>query len=246
MRTALVADLAHLTGQHHFYLPLVITLDGVCLAKSPIRLILTCLNKSEERRSRRGEDRDRHDERGSGRYEERSSRYDDRDRERDRGDRDRDRDRDRRSSRYEDRERDGDRNRDRDRGRDRDRDRDRFARRDDTANSGGGRRRGGGGGFGGGGGGGYGGGNPADGGVFGSPNIRRSPTPEGTIPISKRPRKYTAWDVKAPGYENMSAMEAKISGQSSLPSRYMASILTRVMSPLPSTRDRFVYATGSN
>ncbi|POW21423.1 hypothetical protein PSHT_02425 [Puccinia striiformis] len=43
----------------------------------------------------------------------------------------------------------------------------------------------------------------ADGGVFGSPNIRRSPTPEGTIPISKRPRKYTAWDVKPAGYANV-------------------------------------------
>lgn len=49
--------------------------------------------------------------------------------------------------------------------------------------------------------------------MFGSPNIRRSPTPEGTIPISKRSRKYTAWDVKAPGYESMNAMEAKFSGE---------------------------------
>ncbi|CAH7678551.1 splicing factor U2AF subunit [Phakopsora pachyrhizi] len=39
--------------------------------------------------------------------------------------------------------------------------------------------------------------------------------PDGMIQV--RPRKYTAWDVKASGYENMSAVEAKISGAFMLP-----------------------------
>jgi splicing factor U2AF subunit len=48
---------------------------------------------------------------------------------------------------------------------------------------------------------------------FGSP-LRRSPTPEDCIPISKRKRKYTAWDVKPPGFENYTAEQAKMTGES--------------------------------
>lgn len=41
---------------------------------------------------------------------------------------------------------------------------------------------------------------------------RRSPSPEVTIPISKRKRKFTAWDVKPPGFENYTAEQAKMTG----------------------------------
>lgn len=96
---------------------------------------------------------------------------------------------------------------------------------------------------GGGGGGGGGGrrGTRGENGVFGSPNIRRSPTPEGTIPISKRSRKYTAWDVKAPGYESMNAMEAKFSGESdtcaSLPRREPDVVDRRLHASRPDSPD---------
>lgn len=48
----------------------------------------------------------------------------------------------------------------------------------------------------------------------GSPE-RRSPTPEGAVPLSKRQRKTSGWDVHAPGCENMSAIQAKQTGASS-------------------------------
>ncbi|KAM0745828.1 hypothetical protein T439DRAFT_350972 [Meredithblackwellia eburnea MCA 4105] len=51
---------------------------------------------------------------------------------------------------------------------------------------------------------------------FGSPG-RRSPTPEDTIPISKRKRKFTAWDVKAPGFETYTTEQAKMTGMFNLP-----------------------------
>jgi splicing factor U2AF subunit len=41
---------------------------------------------------------------------------------------------------------------------------------------------------------------------------RRSPTPEGALPLSQRKRKATGWDLHAPGYERYSAMQAKATG----------------------------------
>lgn len=51
---------------------------------------------------------------------------------------------------------------------------------------------------------------------FGTPE-RRSPTPEGAVPLSQRKRKATGWDVHAPGYEQYSAMQAKQTGLFNLP-----------------------------
>ena len=41
---------------------------------------------------------------------------------------------------------------------------------------------------------------------------RRSPTPEGAIPLSQRRRKASGWDVHAPGYEQYTALQAKQTG----------------------------------
>ncbi|PFH51889.1 hypothetical protein AMATHDRAFT_80005 [Amanita thiersii Skay4041] len=46
---------------------------------------------------------------------------------------------------------------------------------------------------------------------------RRSPTPEGCVPLSQRKRKASGWDVHAPGYEQYSAMQAKQTGLFNLP-----------------------------
>ncbi|KIM56285.1 hypothetical protein SCLCIDRAFT_1220435 [Scleroderma citrinum Foug A] len=46
---------------------------------------------------------------------------------------------------------------------------------------------------------------------------RRSPTPEGSVPLSQRRRKASGWDVHAPGYEQYSAMQAKQTGLFNLP-----------------------------
>ncbi|KIK09049.1 hypothetical protein K443DRAFT_128041 [Laccaria amethystina LaAM-08-1] len=43
---------------------------------------------------------------------------------------------------------------------------------------------------------------------------RRSPTPEGAVPLSQRKRKASGWDVHAPGYEQYSALQAKQTGMS--------------------------------
>lgn len=48
---------------------------------------------------------------------------------------------------------------------------------------------------------------------MGGGSERRSPTPEGAVPLSKRVRKATGWDVHAPGYEQMSGMQAKATGE---------------------------------
>uniref|UniRef100_D8Q0G7 Splicing factor U2AF subunit n=1 Tax=Schizophyllum commune (strain H4-8 / FGSC 9210) TaxID=578458 RepID=D8Q0G7_SCHCM len=149
---------------------------------------------------------DRHREERSHR-----SRHDDRDRDRDRerrdrGDRDRDRDRERYSRRVDERDRYGGRRggyddappprryRDDDRGARRPHDDERPPRRRDDDRGdrrGGGRRQ-------------------------GTPE-RRSPTPEGAVPLSQRKRKATGWDVHAPGYEQYSAMQAKQTGLFNLP-----------------------------
>ncbi|TFK32785.1 hypothetical protein BDQ12DRAFT_691979 [Crucibulum laeve] len=46
---------------------------------------------------------------------------------------------------------------------------------------------------------------------------RRSPTPEGAVPLSQRKRKASGWDVHAPGYEQYTAMQAKQTGLFNLP-----------------------------
>jgi splicing factor U2AF subunit len=52
---------------------------------------------------------------------------------------------------------------------------------------------------------------------MGSPE-RRSPTPEGAVPLSERVRTSSGWDIRPAGYETMGAMEAKQTGLSpSLP-----------------------------
>ncbi|CAK5273957.1 unnamed protein product, partial [Mycena citricolor] len=168
-------------------------------------------HRSSRHEDREGGHRDR-DHRGGDRD---SHRDRDRDRDRYRGDDRRDRDRpprrdhdeQRRSSHNEDDRRSYYRGRDEDRG---------FSGRgrDDFR----GERRGGagsGGGAGGGGGGGGGGGRRGRDG-FGTPE-RRSPTPEGAIPLSQRRRKASGWDVHAPGYEQYSALQAKQTGLFNLP-----------------------------
>ncbi|KAK4056413.1 hypothetical protein OIO90_002556 [Microbotryomycetes sp. JL221] len=45
----------------------------------------------------------------------------------------------------------------------------------------------------------------------------RSVTPEDVIPISKRKRPTTGWDVKPPGFENYTAEQAKMTGMFNLP-----------------------------
>ncbi|KAK4051593.1 hypothetical protein OIV83_002733 [Microbotryomycetes sp. JL201] len=52
---------------------------------------------------------------------------------------------------------------------------------------------------------------------FANERERRSATPEDTIPISKRKRQFTAWDVKPPGFEQYTAEQAKMTGLFNLP-----------------------------
>lgn len=51
----------------------------------------------------------------------------------------------------------------------------------------------------------------------GSPSSRRSPTPEGTIPISERRHPSSKWDIPAPGFEGTSALAAKATGLFGIP-----------------------------
>ncbi|KAJ7760448.1 hypothetical protein B0H16DRAFT_1532332 [Mycena metata] len=174
---------------------------------------------------RGGEDRyrsSRHDDRDGG-HRDRDHRGGDRDRDRDRGyggggrhgDDRRERDRSSRSTRdyddyprhsshYEDDRRPSYRGRDEDRGYSGGGGR--GGGRDDGGYRG--ERRGRGGRDGGG------GGRHKDG--FGTPE-RRSPTPEGALPLSQRRRKASGWDVSAPGYEQYTAMQAKQTGLFNLP-----------------------------
>ena len=48
------------------------------------------------------------------------------------------------------------------------------------------------------------------------PPKKKEPTPDltGTIPITERKRRLTQWDIKPPGYENVTAEQAKLSGRS--------------------------------
>ena len=49
------------------------------------------------------------------------------------------------------------------------------------------------------------------------PPKKKEPTPDLTevIPITERKRRLTQWDIKPPGYENVTAEQAKLSGQCS-------------------------------
>lgn len=174
--------------------------------------------------------RSHRDDRDRGERRHRDHDRDDRHRDRDRDHRDRDRDRDDRDRRErhdrgdrydrDDRRRDdrGDRyGRDRgdrgDRGDRRDRSPRRSRGHDDRGDRGGEWRGGGGGGGRGGGGGGrddwrQGGGR---GGRGQSP--RRSPTPEGTIPLESRTVQPSLWDIAPPQFDGISAMEAKMTGK---------------------------------
>ena len=51
------------------------------------------------------------------------------------------------------------------------------------------------------------------------PPKKREPTPDltGVIPIVERKRRLTQWDIKPPGYENVPAEQAKLSGMFPLP-----------------------------
>ena len=48
------------------------------------------------------------------------------------------------------------------------------------------------------------------------PPKKREPTPDLTdvLPITERKRRLTQWDIKPPGYENVTAEQAKLSGKS--------------------------------
>ncbi|CAE6507555.1 Splicing factor U2AF 65 kDa subunit [Rhizoctonia solani] len=164
------------------------------------------------------------------------SHRDDRDRERDRdrdgGHRDRRRHEDRRDHdrrRDEDRYTPGrrddydrrDRDRDRERYGDRDRDRRRYDRHDDKRRDDrrhdefrGDRDRGG-----------RGRGRRDE---HGTPE-RRSPTPEGAVPLSKRIRRASGWDVCAPGYEGYTAMQAKHTGMFNLPGANRTQVVPTIM-----------------
>ena len=47
------------------------------------------------------------------------------------------------------------------------------------------------------------------------PPKKKEPTPDltDTIPITERKRRLTQWDIKPPGYENVTAEQAKLSGE---------------------------------
>ena len=49
------------------------------------------------------------------------------------------------------------------------------------------------------------------------PPKKKEPTPDltDTIPITERKRRLTQWDIKPPGYENVTAEQAKLSGKPS-------------------------------
>lgn len=67
------------------------------------------------------------------------------------------------------------------------------------------------------GGGGGGGGGWRDGPREPSPAKVRSPTPEGTRPISQRRRNDSKWDIRPPGFEDVSAAQAKTTGLFGIP-----------------------------
>ncbi|KAH7879037.1 hypothetical protein F5879DRAFT_976322 [Lentinula edodes] len=166
-------------------------------------------HREDRHRSSKHEERDGHREREHRDRGDRSDRYGGRrgdDRRDGRGDRDRER--------YSRGPREFDERRPRDDDRRRGREDDGYGPPRDRGDRGERRGRGGGGGGegrGGGGGGGGGGRREA------TPPERRSPTPEGAVPLTQRRRKASGWDVHAPGYEQYSAMQAKQTGLFNLP-----------------------------
>ena len=48
------------------------------------------------------------------------------------------------------------------------------------------------------------------------PPKKKEPTPDltDTVPVTERKRRLTQWDIKPPGYENVTAEQAKLSGKS--------------------------------
>ncbi|KAJ7583286.1 hypothetical protein C8J56DRAFT_953563 [Mycena floridula] len=78
---------------------------------------------------------------------------------------------------------------------------------------------------------------------------RRSPTPDGAIPLSQRRRKASGWDVHAPGYEQYSAMQAKQTGLFNLPGAnrtQMPAILGIAGLPTPVPVQSFGMGIGGN
>jgi len=78
---------------------------------------------------------------------------------------------------------------------------------------------------------------------------RRSPTPEGCLPLSKRKRKASGWDVPAPGYEQYTAMQAKQTGLFNLPGAnrtQVAPILSMAGLPTPVPVPTFGMGIGGN
>ncbi|PWN39513.1 hypothetical protein IE81DRAFT_23355 [Ceraceosorus guamensis] len=66
--------------------------------------------------------------------------------------------------------------------------------------------------------------------------MRRSPTPPGTRRISERLRKSNKWDVKPPGFEEMSAQQAKATGLFGTPGQSRGGAGTHAGSSLPPIR----------
>ncbi|KAF8518975.1 hypothetical protein BU17DRAFT_76009 [Hysterangium stoloniferum] len=78
---------------------------------------------------------------------------------------------------------------------------------------------------------------------------KRSPTPEGAVPLSKRKRKASGWDVHAPGYEQYTAMQAKQTGLFNLPGAnrtQVAPILGMAGLPTPLPVATFGMGVGGN
>lgn len=58
------------------------------------------------------------------------------------------------------------------------------------------------------------------------PPKKKEPTPDltDTIPITERKRRLTQWDIKPPGYENVTAEQAKLSGTSTISTNSLTSL----------------------
>ena len=70
------------------------------------------------------------------------------------------------------------------------------------------------------------------------PPKKREPTPDLTdiVPITERKRRLTQWDIKPPGYENVTAEQAKLSGEAPLIGLFTSRLtMLRHVSPSGST-----------
>ncbi len=68
------------------------------------------------------------------------------------------------------------------------------------------------------------------------PPKKKEPTPDLTdvVPVLERKRRLTQWDIKPPGYENVTAEQAKLSGKFALGSViHQASLPFFFLSPPP-------------